>query len=132
VLLVVGHVQLRIAVDDPKQQQALQRQPQQQQIDDLYEDHYCTACNGKMMLRCPHCQRGAVSDDTTVVNVTATPFGPLKTVDTVAVQRRCSYCGGTGFIKCPYCVGGIDRGGFVPDTRGPRATSPRTPNRFHP
>ena len=81
------------------------------QGDDIYDDHYCSTCNGQGKVRCPHCHRGAVTDDATAVNVTATPFGPLKTVDPIVVERRCTFCGGTGYLRCPHCVNGIDRGG---------------------
>jgi S1-C subfamily serine protease len=103
VLIVVGHFQLPIVVPAPQQQQ-------QQKADDIFDDHYCSACNGRAKIRCPHCHRGSVSDDLTVRNVTRSPLGTLTTVDTMAVQRKCTFCGGTGFIHCPHCADGIDHG----------------------
>jgi S1-C subfamily serine protease len=98
VLLVVGYQKLPIAVVENKEKHS----------GDFCDDRFCTVCNGRARIRCPHCNRGSVSDDATQVNVTQTPFGPLRTVDTVAIQRRCTFCGGTGFVRCPYCAGGID------------------------
>jgi S1-C subfamily serine protease len=97
-LLVVGYQQIPIAVGGTEQKHG----------GDCFDDRVCTACNGTGQKVCPFCNRGLVTDDHTQVNVTPTPFGALRTVDTVTVQRHCTHCGGTGYVHCDQCVGGID------------------------
>jgi tetratricopeptide (TPR) repeat protein len=82
---------------------------------DLYDDHVCSACNGRAQMRCraPGCQSGTihgdiVADAPLVVGVPNRTRTVLPNQTAVPTQHVCRNCGGTGFVKCPYCKNGID------------------------
>jgi S1-C subfamily serine protease len=81
---------------------------------DIYDDHVCTACNGRGRIRCrnPGCLHGKIHDEVVVhdkINVGSNNRPVVITNSTTqSVHRMCPVCHGTGYVHCPFCSNGID------------------------
>jgi S1-C subfamily serine protease len=78
---------------------------------DIYDDRFCSVCNGRTRIRCPSptCpNRGETSlNDPTNVGSSQSPAIGTNT-PTPRVRRICPVCLGAGHVRCPQCSIGID------------------------
>jgi S1-C subfamily serine protease len=113
VLIVVGHRKVAMVMNDGNGTRA-GRGHGSHYGHDIYDDHVCSACNGKGRMRCraPGCVNGVIHGETTyddpmIMNGAKTQIVvPHQT--TVSTRHPCPQCGGKGYVHCSYCTGGVD------------------------
>jgi Trypsin-like peptidase domain len=113
VLIVVGYRKVAMVMSN-KSDTSRHKHGTYQTEEDIYDDHLCSACNGRARIRCraPGCQRGHVHGDVLVdnpINI-GSARAPIiaDNINSTPVQHACRACGGTGYVRCPYCQNGTD------------------------
>jgi tetratricopeptide (TPR) repeat protein len=93
VLVVVGYRKIALVISGTPDASPLKRVGRR--TADIYDDRFCTVCNGLARIPCP--SPTCPNRDETSLNG-ATP----------QVKRICPVCLGTGHVRCPQCSVGID------------------------
>jgi hypothetical protein len=109
VLVVVGYRKIALVMSGTPEASPLKRVGQR--TADIYDDRFCTVCNGLARIPCPSptCpNRGETSlNGPTNVGSSQSPASGTNTA-TPQVRRICPVCLGTGYVRCPQCSVGID------------------------
>ncbi len=109
VLVVVGYRKIALVMWGTPDASPLKRAGQR--TADIYDDRFCTVCNGLARIPCPSptCpNRGETSlKGPTDVGASQSPAIGTNT-PTSQVRRICPVCLGAGSVRCPQCSVGID------------------------
>jgi tetratricopeptide (TPR) repeat protein len=109
VQVVVGYRKIALVMSSTPEASPLKRAGQR--TADIYDDRFCTVCNGLARIPCPSptCpNRGETSlNGPTNVGSSQSP-GIGADAPTPRVRRICPVCLGTGYVRCPQCSVGID------------------------
>jgi len=73
-------------------------------VEDIYDDHCCTVCNGRarVLCRAPGCPFARLHDER-LANDPSVTNAPKP-----SARHTCPSCLGTGYVRCPHCSIGID------------------------
>jgi S1-C subfamily serine protease len=101
VLVVVSYRKVTMVMSEKADASPLTRAVRQA-TDDIYDDRFCSVCNGRVRVRCraPGCPYAGLHDETSLNEAISTP----KT----SARRVCPACLNTGYVRCPNCSIGID------------------------
>jgi tetratricopeptide (TPR) repeat protein len=109
VQVVVGYRKIALVMSDTPGASPLNRAGQR--TADIYDDRFCTVCNGLARIPCPSptCPNRGETSLNGPTNV-GSPQSPAIGADapTPRVRRICPVCLGTGYVRCPQCSVGID------------------------
>jgi S1-C subfamily serine protease len=109
VLVVVGYRKIALVMSGTPDALPLKRAGRR--TADIYDDRFCSVCNGLARIRCPSptCpNRGETSlNGPTNVGSSQSPAIGTNT-PTPQVRHICPVCLGAGHVRCPHCSVGID------------------------
>jgi S1-C subfamily serine protease len=109
VLVVVGYRKIALVMSEKPVVSPLRRSGRRNT--DIYDDRFCSVCNGLTRLRCPNpsCPNRSDTSLNGPTNGGPSP-NPAIATDTPTPQIRhiCPVCLGAGHVRCPHCSVGID------------------------
>jgi tetratricopeptide (TPR) repeat protein len=109
VLVVVGYRKIALVMSAKLDASPLERAGRR--TSDIYDDRFCSVCNGLTRLRCPSptCPNRGESLLNGPTNVASSPSPAIGTnTPTPQIRHICPTCLGTGHVRCPHCSVGID------------------------
>jgi S1-C subfamily serine protease len=113
VLVVVGYRKVALVMSGNADTSPLTRAIRQATAD-IYDDRFCTVCNGRARIRCraPGCPYAAAHDESAANDLMnggpAQKPASATNSTTTSPRRICPECLGTGYVRCPHCSIGID------------------------